>query len=155
MKDRISHQTICFGEPAFGRAEIAHNLAADVNWIEKRKSLQTAVGVEGKELADIDLIIEGGRPRQKCHLAVLHPARLSPSFRDHLQLFAIEQPRRTLRNGVTARGRAIGRPSEVPLPWPVETIAIEFQPRFGSHRVDAKADLFEDLGSSQRSLPEA
>src|SRR5258707_4292244 len=90
MKDRISNQSVCFGESAFGRAEIAHNLAPFVNWIEKCKSLQITLAVEGKELADIDLVIEDGRPGQKCHLAVLHPAGLPPSFRDGLQFFAIE-----------------------------------------------------------------
>src|ERR1700690_2620471 len=126
MKDRISDQSVCLGESALGRAEIAHDLAPLVDWIEKRKSLQITLVVEGKELADIDLVIEDGRPGQKCHLAVLHPARLPPSFRDRLQFFAIKRSHRALRNSVTAAGGAIERSSEVPLPWPVETIAIEF-----------------------------
>src|SRR5579863_1578614 len=155
IKDRISNQSICFGKPPFGRAEIAHDFAADVDGIEKRKSLQTTVGIEGKKLADVDLVVEDGGPRQERHLAVLHPARLPPPFRDRLEFFAVERCHRALHNRVTARGRMIERSSEVLLPWPVETIAIEFQARFGPHRVDAKADLFEDFGGSPRSLPEA
>ncbi|HWG04826.1 MAG TPA: hypothetical protein VG271_07415 [Beijerinckiaceae bacterium] len=155
FQDCISNHGICFWKPALGRTEVADNRSAVVDGIEECKSLQLAVTVEGEEFADVDLVVENGRPCQKRHLAVLDPEGVAPSHGNGFQLLAVEGSHRTLRDRVAAAARAVDGGTEISFPRPVEIVAIERDVRLDSHCIHAKAAQGEYFGDGPRSLPEA
>jgi len=91
MADGASHIPLkrLLRESAFGRAEIA--TTSPLGKLDRKtQKLQTALVVEGKELADIDLVIEDGGPVKNV-ISRSSPRAFAPSFRDRLQFFTIER----------------------------------------------------------------